>query len=672
MTSFSREAQVYSYSRFSLMRQKDGDSLRRQAQYAEQVAEEYSLTINEDLVFSDHGKSAFHAKHKKNGMYGVFLEAVRNGKVAKGSVLIVESFDRLSREHAMRAQVDIANLIESGITIITSSDKQVYNKESVYQNPGQIFMMSGIMMRAHNESLEKQKRSLKKISGAVEKWKSGDKTVSVGGAIPSWVKRTKRGLTIIDDTAEVVKEICKMFIDGKSMNYIAGFLTDRGVDTFGQSSHWRVTTITKILENEALFGRKTIDLGASEDGSIPPYFAVLDGYFPPLISEKEYDLIQEIKKLKTNGRTGYKVEKTIVNEDGNITKEVERNSVYMLSSYGLAKGGSAKCRCSKCGGSMGVRRQKQYTRSGEYTKTEYRLVCNDSGTTSNKKCDVGSVKIGNMETFFLLAVSSHIDFNLLNKNADSREVEVIESKLKEIELETQNVMHLYAKSTTSARRQYAQEMLDKLAKEEEELQRKREDGKEIIIKQDAIDRFTSIIDRAAFNMEDHDARSEVKNILMQSVTKLVMHIKKKQTMADFGFPNIMPGVVVYGIEVHFKSEKVLWCFHDVVRDEFVFTAILNSDETSESLSESDLKKWNSMGDEAYEDYVAIQRIEKMQTDDEFQAWIDELDETGVTTSTSTIADLDEEELTKAEQIREKWSEWEDDVSMTSNYKSWKR
>lgn len=667
MVSFSQNAQVYSYSRFSRMKQKDGDSIRRQAMYAEKIAKEYNLTINEDLVFSDHGKSAFHADHKKNGMYGVFLEAVKNGNVAKGSVLIVESFDRLSRQHAMRAQTDISALIESDITIITSSDMQVYNKESVYKNPGQIFMMAGIMMRAHNESLEKQKRSLEKISGAVMKWKDGNKSISVGGANPTWVKRTRNGFVLIDDKAKTVKAICNMFIDGKSMNHIAGFLTDNKIETYGKSSHWRVNTITKILENEALFGQKTVDLGGSEDGVIAPFHAVLDNYFPALISKEEYDLIQEIKRLKTHGRTGYRTAKKVTDENGSIIEVVEQNSIYLLSSYGLAKDGIAKCRCSKCNGSMGTRRQRQYTRTGEYTKTEYRLACNDSGTTNNKKCDIGSIRIGNMEASFLIAVSKHIDFNLLNKSTDSREVEVIDSRLKEIDIQLEKAVNLLITTDNEIIQNTANKNLLALQEEQKELEVKKLDGKEFIISQEAIDRFIRLIDRAAFNVDDHKAREDVKSILMQSTTKIVMHIDKKQTMADFNLPNILPGVLIYAIEVHFKSGKILWCFHNVQRDESAFTVVLNSDENENSLTKSELSLWNELGDELYEQHLAYEDFDAF--DKVMQKLLDsEQDDGTFAAAEEVFGSSDQKKKTQADEIQEKWIEWERDIANEANFR----
>lgn len=646
-------SQVYSYSRFSKLRQRDGDSLRRQREFAEKIAEEHGLTINEELVFSDHGKSAFHAEHKSKGNYGAFLKAVEDGKVVKGSILIVESFDRLSRENALSAQSDIAALIEKDIIIITSIDGNVYSKEVLNRDPSLLFLMIAAMIRANEESLTKQKRSLQRIQGAVKKWKSGDKTVKLGGSTPTWIKRKKDGWVFDEEKANTVKQMCDMYINGKSMGDIVAYLNDNNTPTFGKSTSWAVTTVTTIFDNIGLFGRKVIALGASNDGVIKPFKATVDNYFPALITEEEFALIQEIKKLKSNGRAGHRTTRKIIDDKGNCLKEVDENAVYLLTGYGRAKDGDAKSRCYACGGGLGSRRQNQHTRKGEYLKTEYRIQCASSGSTRHDKCDAGSIKMGNMEKTFLMAVSDHIDFNLLNKNVDSREVEVIESKLKEVELKIEKATLLFVSSTNDTIQKSAQEMLNELTKEQEGLERKRADGKEIIIRQDAIDRFTSIVDRAAFNMEDHEARKEVKNILVQSVAKLVMHMKKKQTMADFGFPNIMPGVLVYGIEIHFKSEKVMWCFHDVKRDVSAFTAFVNSGEDIDGYTWAELEKWDELGDDAFEEYIAHENAEKAA--DIIGDWLESFDEDGNCTSAD---DPFNHEKTKAEEIQGEWFNWE--------------
>ena len=58
------------------------------------INSESGLEINEELVMTDRGLSAFHAEHKSKGALGVFLKLVEEDKIKPGSVLIVESLDR--------------------------------------------------------------------------------------------------------------------------------------------------------------------------------------------------------------------------------------------------------------------------------------------------------------------------------------------------------------------------------------------------------------------------------------------------------------------------------------------------------------------------------------------------------------------------------------------------
>ncbi|EPF9726325.1 recombinase family protein [Vibrio fluvialis] len=153
-------AQVYSYRRFSSPIQKQGGSIQRQSDYAIEIAKEFGLELNEDLIMTDDGLSAFSAEHVNKGALGEFIKAVDEGKVERGSVLIVESLDRLSREVPMQAQIQFNELISKGITIITANDRQVYNIESISKEPSKLFLSIAVMIRAHEESLTKQKRSV--------------------------------------------------------------------------------------------------------------------------------------------------------------------------------------------------------------------------------------------------------------------------------------------------------------------------------------------------------------------------------------------------------------------------------------------------------------------------------------------------------------------------------
>ena len=55
--------QIYSYRIFSSPLQKKGGSIERQNDYALQIASEYNLVLNDELIMTDEGLSAFHAEH---------------------------------------------------------------------------------------------------------------------------------------------------------------------------------------------------------------------------------------------------------------------------------------------------------------------------------------------------------------------------------------------------------------------------------------------------------------------------------------------------------------------------------------------------------------------------------------------------------------------------------
>src|SRR4051794_39547768 len=89
---------AFSYVRFSSPQQAEGGSLARQARLTAEYCRKKGLTLDESLTLHDLGVSAFRGDNVRDGALAGFLEACRMGRVPSGSVLIVESLDRLSRD----------------------------------------------------------------------------------------------------------------------------------------------------------------------------------------------------------------------------------------------------------------------------------------------------------------------------------------------------------------------------------------------------------------------------------------------------------------------------------------------------------------------------------------------------------------------------------------------
>src|SRR5437588_5588757 len=90
MSAATRKA--YSYIRFSTPEQLKGDSLRRQTAMAADYCGRHGLTLDAELTMQDLGVSAYRGKNLDGtGKLGLFLDAVKAGDVAQGSVLLLEA-----------------------------------------------------------------------------------------------------------------------------------------------------------------------------------------------------------------------------------------------------------------------------------------------------------------------------------------------------------------------------------------------------------------------------------------------------------------------------------------------------------------------------------------------------------------------------------------------------
>lgn len=65
-----------------------------------------------------------------DGALGQFLAAVKAGSVERGSYLLVESPDRLSREEILPAHSLFLGIVQAGINLVTLVDKRVYRAKS--------------------------------------------------------------------------------------------------------------------------------------------------------------------------------------------------------------------------------------------------------------------------------------------------------------------------------------------------------------------------------------------------------------------------------------------------------------------------------------------------------------------------------------------------------------
>jgi DNA invertase Pin-like site-specific DNA recombinase len=276
---------AFSYIRMSSTRQLQGDSLARQLDLSEAFAANHDLEL--DTSLRDLGVSAFDGSNVENGALAVFLAKAKAGEIPRGSFLLVESLDRLSRGkviHALRIFLDI---LEAGITIATVGDDYIYSQDSVGKDWTQLIISLAIMSRAHEESARKSQRL--KAS-----WvrKRENKSKKMTARAPSWLilSDDKKGFSIIPERAAIVERIFKELASGVGRDAIARRLNGDGIKPWGGGRQWHGGTVQKVTDNEAVIGRfqprnTRKDLQAGRIKTIrSPVGEAIDDYYPAVIS----------------------------------------------------------------------------------------------------------------------------------------------------------------------------------------------------------------------------------------------------------------------------------------------------------------------------------------------------------------------------------------------------
>jgi len=127
------EGTAYSYVRFSAKEQERGDSLRRQTDLRDAwLARHPEVQLDDSLKLQDLGVSAFRGKHRSGDAFalGQFVKLVETGRVAKGSFLLVENLDRLSREDELTATHLFTGLILAGVRIVQLEPEAIFDRSA--------------------------------------------------------------------------------------------------------------------------------------------------------------------------------------------------------------------------------------------------------------------------------------------------------------------------------------------------------------------------------------------------------------------------------------------------------------------------------------------------------------------------------------------------------------
>ncbi len=530
---------AYSYLRFSRPEQMKGDSLRRQTEPTREYAKRHGLTLDESLSFKDLGVSAYRGKNAQEGALAAFLKAVETRKIRKGSYLLVESLDRLSRDKVLRALKLFTDILEAGIRIVTLIDEREYTADSVSDNFSDLLISLSIMQRAHEESATKSKR----LSAAWKnkRGKAQDAGHKLTARCPAWLTLAPDRKSFIVDVArkKVVRRIFDMTIEGHGKSVIARRFNAEGVATFGDSEGWHPSYVQKILESESVTGVFQPMRVETTDGKktrVPDGEPIPD-YFPAVVDRSTFERARrsrESRRIPT-GRKG-------------------KHFTNLFSGMAV---------CGECGAPM------HYINKGEGTKGGAYLVCSNARRAVSN-CKAPGWKYLPVEALLILCLEELNYSELfpdLTRDTRAKLLELEDAKLEgEAELaqtkkRLENILDALEQNAKQpsllARLNTAQEASDKLtatlAALESQIEDERERAKsaehDFRQVQDGLHRLDKT--HQTRGPELFDLRSRLHQLLKRSIQQIALHPAKGALFAPE-----QSGEWVGAIAVSFQATKV--------------------------------------------------------------------------------------------------------------------
>lgn len=251
------------YRRFSSDEQEKGssDTLTRQQERCEALAIARGWMVTETIT--DRGLSAFKGEHlRPDAALGQFLERLRRGEFAPGTVLIADNLSRLSRRPVDEAMAWIYEVTKAGVQIAIADTQEVFQA-----NPSMGDFLATSIKAAFSHEDSRRKSDMTRASKA-RLWKMAERKegrwTNLAGRLPGWLERTPEcdGWIVKEERARIVFRIYRQSADGIGVVTITRMLNDDGLEPFGEDgrhiagkrqwgrSHVRQLLVSPIVEGD--------------------------------------------------------------------------------------------------------------------------------------------------------------------------------------------------------------------------------------------------------------------------------------------------------------------------------------------------------------------------------------------------------------------------------------
>jgi hypothetical protein len=260
------------------------------------------IPLDTTLTITDLATSAFRGKNSTEGNLSLFIKAVEEGRISKGSFLIVEELSRFSRDRVMKATELFLRLLNHGIKIVSLVDKTVFETtDNPTTDMTQLIISTTLLTKGHHESFVKQDYQLKKHDRNRTEAREGKKIAQYN--LPSWIKKTKSGgetcFEIIPERGKVIQKIFELARTGLGATKIVQTLNDDKTPLWGNRENG-IRFVLRLLKNRAVIGEFQPQI--LKDGERFDTGEPIPGYYPPVISTQLFDEVQVVAGYRRKNR----------------------------------------------------------------------------------------------------------------------------------------------------------------------------------------------------------------------------------------------------------------------------------------------------------------------------------------------------------------------------------
>jgi DNA invertase Pin-like site-specific DNA recombinase len=253
------------YARISDEVQRKGTGIERQTTAnTQEFCKHFGFALGKKIYIDD-GVSAWKGLNATpEHELGKFLADANRGLIHKGDCLLIENYDRLSRQDVWAAMSLVNDLRQLHIHVGRLDRQKILRYDS--KDIGDFFEAAVEFSRGNSESNIKSERIGK--AWILNREKARGKGEPPPGKLPYWIRRVDGKSLLVPERLAVIRYIFRLACSGYGTTLMARKLVETGHPPFGDSGEWTPCYLRKILTGREVLGEFKAYSGGKQVGDV--------------------------------------------------------------------------------------------------------------------------------------------------------------------------------------------------------------------------------------------------------------------------------------------------------------------------------------------------------------------------------------------------------------------